>query len=33
VIAYPLPTPVTGRPGQTILERRHTRLVLGWPAP
>jgi len=33
VIAYPLPTPVTARPGQTILDRRHTRLALSWPAP
>ena len=33
VISYPLPTPVTARPGQTILDRRHTRLVLSWPAP
>jgi protein-L-isoaspartate(D-aspartate) O-methyltransferase len=33
VIAYPLPTPITARPGQTILDRRHTRLVLSWPVP
>jgi hypothetical protein len=33
VAAYPLPTPVTPLPGQTILDRRHTRLVLNWPAP
>ena len=33
VTAYPLPTPVVPRPGQTILDRRHTRLALSWPAP
>jgi protein-L-isoaspartate(D-aspartate) O-methyltransferase len=33
VIAYPLSTPVTARPGQTILNRRYTRLVVSWPAP
>jgi protein-L-isoaspartate(D-aspartate) O-methyltransferase len=33
VIAYPLGTPVAARPGQTVLDRRHTRLVLSWPPP
>ena len=33
VVAYPLPTPFAARPGQTILDRRHTRLAVGWPAP
>jgi protein-L-isoaspartate(D-aspartate) O-methyltransferase len=32
VTAYPLPTPVAPRPGQTILDRRHTRLALSWPS-
>jgi protein-L-isoaspartate(D-aspartate) O-methyltransferase len=32
VTAYPLSTPVTPLPGQTILDRRHTRLALSWPA-
>jgi protein-L-isoaspartate(D-aspartate) O-methyltransferase len=32
VTAYPLPAPVAPRPGQTILDRRHTRLALSWPA-
>jgi protein-L-isoaspartate(D-aspartate) O-methyltransferase len=31
VAAYPLPTPVAPLPGQTILDRRHTRLALSWP--
>ncbi len=33
VIAYPLPSPVAPLPGQTVLDRRHTRLALGWPSP
>ena len=33
VIAYPLGTPVAGRPGQTVLDRPHTRLILSWPPP
>jgi protein-L-isoaspartate(D-aspartate) O-methyltransferase len=33
VIAYPLGTPVAARPGQTVLDRPHTRLVLSWPPP
>jgi protein-L-isoaspartate(D-aspartate) O-methyltransferase len=33
VIAYPRGTPVMARPGQTILDRRHTRLALSWPPP
>jgi protein-L-isoaspartate(D-aspartate) O-methyltransferase len=33
VIAYPRPTPVAARPGQTILDRPHARLALSWPAP
>ena len=32
VAAYPLPTPVAPLPGQTILDRRHTRLALSWPS-
>jgi protein-L-isoaspartate(D-aspartate) O-methyltransferase len=32
VIAYPLLTPVAARPGQIILDRRHTRLALSWPS-
>jgi protein-L-isoaspartate(D-aspartate) O-methyltransferase len=32
VIAYPLATPVAARPGQVVLDRRHTRLVLSWPS-
>jgi protein-L-isoaspartate(D-aspartate) O-methyltransferase len=32
VAAYPRDVPVPGRPGQLILERRHTRLALRWPA-
>jgi protein-L-isoaspartate(D-aspartate) O-methyltransferase len=32
VAAYPRQVPVPDQPGQVILERRHTRLVLRWPA-
>jgi protein-L-isoaspartate(D-aspartate) O-methyltransferase len=31
--AYPLDTPAEALPGQVILDRRHTRLALSWPAP
>jgi len=32
VAAYPREIPVPDQPGQVILERRHARLVLSWPA-
>jgi protein-L-isoaspartate(D-aspartate) O-methyltransferase len=32
VAAYPRQVPVADHPGQVILERRHTRLALRWPA-
>jgi protein-L-isoaspartate(D-aspartate) O-methyltransferase len=32
VAAYPRGVPQPDRPGQMILERRHTRLVISWPA-
>ncbi len=31
--AYPRATPEAALPGQAILDRRHTRLALGWPTP
>jgi protein-L-isoaspartate(D-aspartate) O-methyltransferase len=30
---YPLGTPEEALPGQVILDRRHSRLALSWPAP
>jgi protein-L-isoaspartate(D-aspartate) O-methyltransferase len=30
---YPLGTPAGALPGQVILDRRHSRLALSWPAP
>jgi protein-L-isoaspartate(D-aspartate) O-methyltransferase len=30
---YPLGTPEESRPGQVVLDRRHTRLALSWPGP
>jgi len=32
VAVYPSEVPVPDQPGQVILERRHARLVLSWPA-
>jgi protein-L-isoaspartate(D-aspartate) O-methyltransferase len=32
VAAYPREMPVPAVPGQVVLERRHTRLALNWPA-
>ncbi len=32
VIAYPRPAVVADRPGQVVLDRRHARLALSWPA-